>query len=161
MGETKERESAELEIEHLTHELVATTEQEKKDRERDVATLKNQITALRHELSGEKEGYASDLALCKRGLGTLEAQQTWDVKDLRHAIESEASARMAANDRLDTACTDLRVSIEVHRASQNAATKDLETAITKHQQAIDVKIRERSTVFEEHNRSINDMRQAI
>merc|ERR1712137_420379 len=159
--EIKERKGADAETEHLTLELVASTEQERKNRERDDAAVKNQISALRHELTSDKEEHASSVAFCKRGLGMLEGQQTQQFKDLRHAIESETSERIAADKQVDTACTDLRVSIETYRASQNATTKDLERAITKNQQANEAMIRDRTALFEEHAHNFNDLRQAV
>merc|ERR1712137_97990 len=159
--EIKDREGAELEMEHLTHGWVAIFDQEKKDREHDDADLNNQIATLRHELGNEKEEHASDLALCKRGLGALQAQLTQHFKDLRHAIELEASERITANEQVDVAYTDLRVSIEMNRDAQNAATKDLERAITKNQQAIEEKIRDRTALFEEHAQNLTELRQAM
>merc|ERR1712137_1446915 len=77
------------------------------------------------------------------------------------AIESEASERIAANERVDTACTDLRVIINANQAAQNAATKDLETAVTRNQQAAEDMIRDRTAFFEEHARNLIELRQAM
>merc|ERR1712137_105541 len=156
--EIKERERAELEM-GLTRELVATFEKEKNVRDRDDAALKNQIAALQHEFATGKEEHASGIAWCKRGLGTLEGQQTIQFLDLQRAIESETSERITANKRMDMAWTDLRVSIEADQAAQNAKTKDLERAITKNRQAYEAEVRDRIALFEEHAHNFSELRQ--
>jgi len=155
--ETKERAGAELEMERLTRELSATIEQEKNNRERDDAALKNQAVGLLQELAREMQEHASVIAICTRGLATLEGQQ----KELRDSIELEASERIAASERVDRTCIDLRVSLEADRVAQNATTNDLERAITKNQRANEVEIRDRTTSFEEHTRNFIALRQEM
>jgi len=85
---------------------------------RNYAALNNTIVTLRLELARETEEHASNIASCRHRLGTLKGQQKQQFKDLRQAIELEASEQIAANQRVDTACTDLRVSLEADRAAQ-------------------------------------------
>jgi len=158
--EKEEGKRSELEM-GLTQELMATLKQEKNDRERDDAALRNQIAALEHEMANEKEEHATNIAVCKRGLGTLEGQQTQQFKDLQYAIGSETSERIAAKERVDMACTDLRASIEADRVAQNAKTKDLERAMTKTRQAYEAEIRNRTALVEEHAHNFNELRQAM
>merc|ERR1712007_36078 len=159
--EIKERRTAELEVEHLTRDLVAALEHEKSDRERDDITLRNQIANLRQELSGEKEDRSGDIALCKRSLITLEGNQMQHFKELRHYVDSEASERVALNERLDLVCSDIRATMEADRAAQGVTTKDLERAIIKNRQANDAEIRDRVMCFEEHTHNLNEMRQML
>merc|ERR1712007_61149 len=148
----------ESEADQKIHDLGATIDHERIDREHEDTVLRTQLSGLRQEMDGEKAERIADLTASKRQLSSLDAQLTQQIRDLRHNLDAEQSDRFAMCERMERSCIDLQLTVDSTKAAEDAITKELERVVRLNSQAVEAETKERTNMFDEYNRSTSEIR---
>merc|ERR1712007_278849 len=148
----------ESEADQKIHDLGATIDHERIDREHEDTVLRTQLSGLRQEMDGEKAERIADLTASKRQLSSLDAQLTQQIRELRHNLDAEQSDRFAMCERMERSCSDLQITVESTKAAEDAITKELERVVRLNSQAVEAEAKERINMFDEYNRSTSEIR---
>lgn len=147
--EVRDRQLGQTEGMDRWQDLTKALEQERADRERGASTLRGQLGDFRQELRTERSERIAETAEVGRGLQSLESSTVPVLKELRAAIEAEASERKEFDSWLDKSGKEVRARLEAEVGKREHFAEEVIASLADTRRSVENEVLVRT---EEHAR---------